>query len=535
METLKITYTHAAAVQKRSLEEEMERSKQFEEELAEIRPKLHTALNLIKVSEGDVARAAAAEQKMQLLTEELERFQDDAKLAREEKDAVVQTNKILVEELTEQLLISTRRCEDMDEDVKTLQSYAAEVSSCQERVCELTLQLKASEGKREEMEELMCMQENELEDLRELHDSYDQVKLEMQNKLSESQNHCAVAESELYKLRVALEGKSVELTVLTENHLNASKDRDVFQREVEKLSKEYLELKHEYESASESLSQTEKSLQEARENILTVVGKCEKLEKAIAEKDVVNDVLRAQNATLTTNIREAEFELNGTSAKLLEATRSQEQLETQIATLNVDCNAKRCEIDELQQRLSAVDAMVKNMVDKSEAARAVNIVKVELEGTVNQLESRIDTLEKNKEELLGDIDACITVVCQCGHAVDTLLSVHGSSSPHRSVWEDRLGKSDGGGLSSILVNLLSELETNVEALCKSNESLSRTIAGTCVYMLRGRKTGHVNSAENHDHDFSIDSSSSDDTPGKESMLRILCTVFVIVATLTTCL
>lgn len=526
MDTLKNTYTLAAAAQKQKYDEAIDRSKQLEVELAEVKLKLQAALNLIKTSEADAARAAAAEQAAMTLTEEVERLREDVSIALEEKNSAVQTNKILVEELTEQLLIGTRRCEDMDEDAKTLQSYAAEVSSCQEQLDALTLQLDASEAAREEIEELKCMQDNELEDLRQLRDAYDRVKLELQNELTETLNRSEVAESELCKLRSALEEKAAELSATTEDFLHANNERDKFKREVEQLTKEKLHLQHGSEALSETLSQTEMSLKEACETVRDTVGKCEKLERAIAEKDVVNDVLRDQNVTLTNNLQESEFELNGVSAKLLEATRCEEELESQVATLNTECEAKAGELDQLRRQLSTLDSMVESMVDRSEATRAVDEIKQESKNSIDQLESRIDALEKNKNEILGDLDTCIKSVCRCGSTIEALLPVGDFSRRSTSVWADNLGGSYGDGLPSTLVNYLSKLEDHVRILIDNNESLSRAIAETCVYMLRGRNMGYHPSTNKYELDRSIDSSTSDDSMGKDRMfvLCILCGV-----------
>lgn len=483
------TIANAEKALRTAVEISESRHADLEAELSDKSRKLQFALNLIKSTEADVLHAAAAEGEIVQLKEQIEVLRNEVNTVQREIAAVNETNKALVDELTEQMLISTRRCDEMDEEVRTLQDCAVEAAVARQEAVRVSEKMKkANESLIEIEREKNCM-ETELRFLREFHSTWSTTMHEMKIEIGALKDENLAYTTQILQNKNELTAKSDELLILSEIHKGVCKEIEELSGVREELKIELHILRGEYDVVCRTNALSEESLRSAKTEAERLQGRVSALEQSVKEWEVERNYCRSENAALIKRLCQAERDLTIASTRETEYAELEDRLKSEHELLNEEVFSLRCELQNQCLAMNSIvterDLNTEGIKDQMELNRVLNTAKLSLEEDVVDLKAQLQQCNIDFTNVLHETTDSVDILNMCCRQVENLVSCElGCSIVSADVRPDQ--NCDGQTVHG-LRSLSLELQRQVGSLSDAWESICGTVADACLYLLRGRQ------------------------------------------------
>jgi hypothetical protein len=431
---------------------------------------------------------------------EMLELEERCKDTEREKTAVQETNTALVEELMEQLLLSTRRCDEMDGEVRSMQAYAAEMLACREEAGALGARLAAAEAARAEVAAAGECYLAELEPLREAAAAWGPARQGLEGELAVAREQALAAGEELACLREEARRVGGELdTLAAALELRGREGAGAGAATAAETARLLCAALEERQAGQAgALGRAEAALATSEEQLAELQARFAALSREDAARDLASRALRAEHAELGEKAAALERELDGACGEALALLEREEAGRAEGARLE---QARAG----LQEQLAAREAAMAEMVGRGEAERALGAVRGGLEALLAREETRAAAAEARCTELsrvaalsLADVRACSRDLEDMApppdfpprrgpHRAPSPSPASPPSSSPASAHSPGSAPGSAAGAEQALPLAVQALRRGVAGVGAALCPVRRAVAETCVYMLRGRR------------------------------------------------
>lgn len=473
-------------------------------QLSENKRKLQTALNVIKATEADAIQAVATEDAMSRLREEMEVLVRRVQEVEKEKDAVNATNQALVDELMEQLLVSTRRCDEMDEDVKTLQICAAEACQRTQEANLLSAQLSSANAALAELRRRCDDNNAELSNLRQFQAMWDSRKQSLEVELYTHVEASEQTQIKIEALQQELGHKAEDLIVMSSEYKRMCSELSQREADIRAINVDVAALEKKYGEATADLSVAESALGICEAQVEALRAQLLESDQQRQYYESISCDLREENSKMLLMLSNLEAELNSASVYRLEALEREARWQRDEALLLKEKESLQLEtsriIDAMRQQLADNASRLVSVVDRTEAERTISNLQESHIREIDRLMRDLDEQGDRNRRLIEEVVACTDIISMCSKSVTNITSHRDLDQVIRKRINDTIiARSKDDLEQSALAQLhenLSELQRTINVLSDVAEPISRAIADACLYMLRGRRWGRLDGFNN---------------------------------------
>ena len=458
---------------------------------------MQLALKTLKTAEDDIYQATLTEKEVERLKQDMNNIKENSARVEAEKEAVGETNKILIDELMEQLLTSTRRCDEIYKEAESLKTYVKEADAYHEELDHIRLNLKNAEESWNELQLEKATLEKELQELRDFKSNWTVggKGIEEVVRLRDECSSLARANA-LYSSQLHEQGENMRT-------LKASHDSKC---------QEYVDLCHQLSNSNCKCEQLEERIVALEGNVKTCeydigLKMCQleeiqsKLDASVREslqKAITIDSLRNEKEDLGVKLLTIEEELNVACSEQLELLERENVLKEENTSLVVSKRnleeELRFEISVLQKDLSECNVKLAGMVDKAESEMVFHDMKSSFEDRLLVLTEKANNEESRVNELLMAISESITKLKYFDEKVRAIIShpdiVHHGGVIYRTRHSSSSLDDDVPDLA--LSESILGLQSSIDILCELCGPINKAVGEVCLYMLRGRSRPRSN-------------------------------------------